>query len=53
VFLLLSTAGLYLAGLDRNGWGNSFYAAAAQAGAHSWRAFFFGASDAAGTVTVD
>jgi 4-amino-4-deoxy-L-arabinose transferase-like glycosyltransferase len=51
--LLASTGGLYLAGLDRNGWGNSFYAAAAQAGAHSWRAFFFGASDAAGTVTVD
>jgi 4-amino-4-deoxy-L-arabinose transferase-like glycosyltransferase len=44
---------LYLVGLDRSGWGNSFYAAAAQAGAQTWRAFFFGASDAAGTITVD
>jgi len=51
--LLASTAVLYLVGLDRSGWGNSFYAAAAQAGAQSWKAFFFGASDAAGTITVD
>jgi 4-amino-4-deoxy-L-arabinose transferase-like glycosyltransferase len=51
--LLAGTAGLYLPSLDRSGWGNSFYAAAAQAGAQSWRAFFFGASDAAGTMTVD
>ena len=51
--LLATTAGLYVVGLDRSGWGNSFYAAAAQAGAQSWRAFFFGASDAGGTITVD
>lgn len=51
--LLVSAALLYLVGLDRSGWGNSFYAAAAQAGAQSWHAFFFGASDAAGTITVD
>ena len=51
--LLTSTTVLYLVGLDRNGWGNAFYAAAAQAGSQSWRALFFGASDAAGTVTVD
>jgi 4-amino-4-deoxy-L-arabinose transferase-like glycosyltransferase len=51
--LLVSTAALYLVGLDRSGWGNSFYAAAAQAGAQSWKAFFFGASDAPGTITVD
>ena len=29
------------------------YAAAAQAGSESWKAFFFGASDAAGSITVD
>jgi 4-amino-4-deoxy-L-arabinose transferase-like glycosyltransferase len=51
--LLAGTAALYLVGLDRSGWGNSFYAAAAQAGAQSWKAFFFGASDAGGTITVD
>ena len=51
--LLAAAAALYVVGLDRSGWGNSFYAAAAQAGAQSWKAFFFGASDAAGTITVD
>nr|WP_281371760.1 glycosyltransferase family 39 protein [Petropleomorpha daqingensis] len=39
--------------MARSGWGNAFYAAAAQAGAQSWKAFFFGASDAPGTITVD
>jgi 4-amino-4-deoxy-L-arabinose transferase-like glycosyltransferase len=51
--LAACTVALYVVGLDRSGWGNSFYAAAAQAGAQSWKAFFFGASDAAGTITVD
>ncbi len=51
--LLAGTSALYLVGLDRSGWGNSFYAAAAQAGAQSWKAFFFGASDAPATITVD
>jgi 4-amino-4-deoxy-L-arabinose transferase-like glycosyltransferase len=51
--LLAGAAALYLVGLDRSGWGNSFYAAAAQAGAQSWKAFFFGASDAPATITVD
>jgi 4-amino-4-deoxy-L-arabinose transferase-like glycosyltransferase len=53
VALLAAVALLYLVGIDRSGWGNSFYAAAAQAGAQSWKAFLFGASDAAGTITVD
>jgi 4-amino-4-deoxy-L-arabinose transferase-like glycosyltransferase len=44
---------LYLVGLDRNGWGNSFYAGAVQAGAHSWTAMFFGSSDAGNSITVD
>src|SRR3954470_11813707 len=51
--LLLATAALYLYGLSANGWGNSFYAAAAQAGSQSWKALFFGSSDAANSITVD
>jgi 4-amino-4-deoxy-L-arabinose transferase-like glycosyltransferase len=51
--LLLGAGLLYLFGLSRNGWGNSFYAGAAQAGAQSWTAMFFGSSDAANSITVD
>ena len=51
--LLLATAVLYLWGLGASGWANSFYSAAAQAGSESWKAFFFGSSDAANSITVD
>jgi len=51
--LLLTTAVLYLWDLSASGWANSFYAAAAQAGSQSWTAFLYGASDAAGSITVD
>ncbi|RIK15878.1 MAG: glycosyl transferase [Acidobacteria bacterium] len=51
--LLGATAVLYLWGLDVSGWGNRYYAAAAQAGSRSWKAFFFGSFDAAGAITVD
>ena len=51
--LLAGTAVLYLWGLGESGWANSFYSAAAQAGSESWKALFFGASDAAGSITVD
>ncbi len=51
--LLAATAVLYLWGLDRSGWANGFYAAAAQAGATSWKAFLYGASDAPASITVD
>lgn len=51
--LLAATAVLYLWGLGASGWANSFYSAAAQAGTKSWKAFFFGASDAAASITVD
>ena len=37
---------LYLWGLGASGWANDFYAAAAQAGTQSWKAFFFGSLDA-------
>jgi 4-amino-4-deoxy-L-arabinose transferase-like glycosyltransferase len=51
--LLLVTAVLYLWGLGKSGWANAFYSAAAQAGSVSWKAFFFGSSDAANSITVD
>ncbi|WP_018215272.1 ArnT family glycosyltransferase [Salinispora vitiensis] len=51
--LLLATAGLYLWGLDVSGWANAYYAAAAQAGAQNWTAFFYGSFDAANSITVD
>ncbi len=51
--LLGATAVLYLWGLGASGWGNSYYAAAVQAGTKSWKAFFFGSFDSANFVTVD
>ncbi|MEU8115011.1 glycosyltransferase family 39 protein [Micromonospora sp. NPDC048947] len=51
--LLLATGLLYLWGLGASGWANSFYAAAAQAGSVSWKAFLYGSSDAANSITVD
>lgn len=51
--LLVGTAVLYLWGLGESGWANSFYSAAAQAGSESWKALFFGSSDAANSITVD
>ena len=53
VGLLAATALLYLWGLGASGWANSFYSAAVQAGSESWKAFFFGSSDAANSITVD
>lgn len=51
--LLAATALLYIWGLSRSGWANAFYSAAAQAGGESWKAWFFGSSDAANAITVD
>jgi 4-amino-4-deoxy-L-arabinose transferase-like glycosyltransferase len=51
--LLVATAVLYLWDLGANGWGNSFYSAAVQAGTKSWKAFFFGSSDSSNFITVD
>jgi 4-amino-4-deoxy-L-arabinose transferase-like glycosyltransferase len=51
--LLIGTAFLYIWGLGASGWANSFYSAAVQAGSKSWKAFFFGSSDAANFITVD
>lgn len=51
--LLVGTATVYLWNLSANGWANQFYAAAVQAGSVSWKAFVFGSSDAANSITVD
>ena len=51
--LLLATAVLYLWDLGSSGWANAYYSAAAQAGAESWKAWFFGSFDAANAITVD
>jgi 4-amino-4-deoxy-L-arabinose transferase-like glycosyltransferase len=51
--LLGGTALLYLVGLSRSGWANQFYAAAAQAGSRSWKAFLFGSLDQSNFITVD
>ncbi|MET9957884.1 glycosyltransferase family 39 protein [Streptomyces sp. NPDC006326] len=51
--LLLATAVLLLWNLGASGYANSFYSAAVQAGSESWKAFFFGSSDAGNSITVD
>ncbi|MDJ0384019.1 glycosyltransferase family 39 protein [Streptomyces sp. G-G2] len=51
--LLLTTAVLLLWNLGASGYANSFYSAAVQAGSESWKAFFFGSSDAGNSITVD
>lgn len=51
--LLIGTAVLYFWNITANGWANSFYSAAVQAGSEDWTAFFFGSSDAANSITVD
>ena len=53
VVLLVGTGFLYIWGLGASGWANSFYSAAVQAGTKSWKAFFFGSSDASNFITVD
>ncbi|GAA2481506.1 glycosyltransferase family 39 protein [Terrabacter carboxydivorans] len=51
--LLLLTLVLYTWNLTSSGYANSFYSAAVQAGSDSWKAFFYGSSDAANSITVD
>ncbi|MDQ1380056.1 MAG: hypothetical protein QOJ71_775 [Actinomycetota bacterium] len=53
LLLLVVTAALYLWDLGASGWANSYYSAAAQAGTQSWKAFFFGSTDASNFITVD
>lgn len=52
--LLIATTALYLWNLPINGYGNTFYTAAAQSGAKSWSAWFFGSLDPPNNfITVD
>jgi 4-amino-4-deoxy-L-arabinose transferase-like glycosyltransferase len=51
--LLVATAALYIWGLDKSGWANAFYSAAAQAGSTGWKAWFFGSLDGSNAITVD
>ncbi|WP_210604968.1 ArnT family glycosyltransferase [Brevibacterium oceani] len=51
--LTLGTIAAFLANLSANGWANSFYAAAVQAGSENWEAFLFGSLDSANAITVD
>ena len=51
--LTLGTVAAYLVNLSANGWANSFYAAAVQAGSQNWEAFLFGSLDSANAITVD
>lgn len=53
LLLLAGTAVLYLLNLTATGWGNSYYAAAIQAGSQSWQALLFGSLDAGNVITVD
>jgi 4-amino-4-deoxy-L-arabinose transferase-like glycosyltransferase len=53
LLLLVTTAALYLWDLGASGWANSYYSAAVQAGTQSWKAFFFGSTDASNFITVD
>lgn len=51
--LALGTVAAFLVNLSANGWANSFYAAAVQAGSEDWEAFLFGSLDPANSITVD
>lgn len=51
--LLSFTAVVYTWGLDRNGWANAYYSAAAMSGSLDWTAFLFGSSDPENAITVD
>ena len=51
--LLVAAAASYLYNLAASGFGNSFYAAAVEAGSKSWKAMLFGSLDPSNFITVD
>jgi len=51
--MALLAGALYLWNLSVSGYANTYYAAASQAGAQSWSAWFYGSIDAGGFITVD
>src|SRR3954467_11932937 len=53
IALLFGTAVMYLWGLGASGWANSYYSGAVQAATQSWKAFFYGSTDASNFITID
>ncbi|MCP2320179.1 4-amino-4-deoxy-L-arabinose transferase [Nocardia amikacinitolerans] len=53
IALLTATAAVYLWALGSQGWGNEYYAAAAQAGSRNWTALLFGSVDPGNVISVD
>lgn len=51
--ILALAAGLNLAGINHQGYGNTYYTAAVKSMLTGWHPFFFASFDAAGFVTVD
>ena len=51
--VVAASAVLYAWHLSAVGWMNQYYAAVAQSGAASWRAWFFGSPDITGVTTTD
>lgn len=51
--ILVLAAGLRLWGLDQNGFGNTYYAAAVRSMLMNWHNFFFASFDPVGWVSVD
>ncbi len=53
VALISLAAALYVTHLDRQGYGNEYYAAAAKSMTMGWRQFFFASFDPTGFISVD
>lgn len=51
--LLSGAAVVFTWQLDVSGYANAYYSAVAEAGAASWKAFFFRSLDSANGITVD
>jgi len=51
--VLLAAFALYAWGLSKNGYANTYYAAAVKSATQSWKAFFYGSLDAGSFITVD
>src|SRR6516164_8341321 len=52
--LIVAASAVFLAwGLSKNGYGNSYYAAAVRSMTTSWNNFLFGAVDPGGWITTD
>ena len=53
LLVALGVLTLFAWGLDRNGLGNAYYAAAVRSMTQSWHNFFYGSLDPGGWITVD